>query len=177
MPLQPRRRLTKDTHYVVTDADTRRVVVVGRPLPVNRNDCKAWEESGARTAADPTATIADGGHPGTGLVIPHRRRSGDDLPDRKQHTASPTSRFARVEHVLARMKTWQILRNCRFKGNSVYRALLGIATDCTTSTSTDSPEAPATPTRTPLTGKPSGQPTCSVTSSLPQAGSVSQCHP
>lgn len=33
---------------VVIDADTRLVVVVGRPLPGNRNDCKAWEESDAK---------------------------------------------------------------------------------------------------------------------------------
>lgn len=35
-------------HQVVIDADTRLVVAVGRPLPVNRNDCKAWVESGSR---------------------------------------------------------------------------------------------------------------------------------
>lgn len=38
-------------HQVVMDADTRLVVVVGRPLPGNRNDRKAWEESGAKAAA------------------------------------------------------------------------------------------------------------------------------
>jgi hypothetical protein len=37
-------------HQVVIDADTRLVVVVGRPLPGNRNDCTAWEESGAKDA-------------------------------------------------------------------------------------------------------------------------------
>lgn len=37
-------------HQVVTDADSRLVVVVGHPLPGNRNDCKAWEESGAKAA-------------------------------------------------------------------------------------------------------------------------------
>jgi DDE superfamily endonuclease/DDE family transposase len=31
-------------HQVVIDAGTRRVVVVGRPLPGNRNDCRACEE-------------------------------------------------------------------------------------------------------------------------------------
>ncbi len=35
-------------HQVVIDADTRMVVAVGRPLPGNRNDCKAWELSGAK---------------------------------------------------------------------------------------------------------------------------------
>ena len=28
-------------HQIVIDADTRRVVVIGRPLSGNRNDCKA----------------------------------------------------------------------------------------------------------------------------------------
>jgi hypothetical protein len=58
-------------HQVVIDADTRLVVVVGRPLPGNRNDCKAWEESGAKAAVGTAMTIADGGYPGTGLVMPH----------------------------------------------------------------------------------------------------------
>ncbi len=71
-------------HQVVIDADTRLVVVVGQPLPGNRNDCKAWEESGAKAAVGRPLTIADGGYPGTGLVMPHRRREGEDLPDWKK---------------------------------------------------------------------------------------------
>ena len=54
-------------HQVVIDADTRLVVVVGRPLAGNRNDCKAWEESGAKAAVGKTLTIADGGVVGLGL--------------------------------------------------------------------------------------------------------------
>lgn len=73
LALQPRKRFAKDTvlivdgtlvptrdhsvaeqsknyrystnHQVVIDADTR-LVVVGWPLPGNRNDCRAWTESG-----------------------------------------------------------------------------------------------------------------------------------
>ncbi|MGW0477617.1 transposase [Streptomyces coeruleorubidus] len=156
MSLQPRRRFAKDTvlivdgtlvptrdhevaeqsknyrystnHQVVIDADTRRVVVVGRPLPGNRNDCKAWEEYGARAAVGRTTTIADGGYPGTGLVMPHRRRRGEDLPDWKAaHNKSHKQVRARVEHVFARMKTWKILRDCRLKGDGVHHAMLGIA--------------------------------------------------
>lgn len=111
--LQPRKRFAKDTvlivdgtlvptrdhtiaarsknyrystnHQVVIHADTRLVVVVGRPLAGNRNDCKAWEESGAKAAVGKTMTIADGGYPGTGLVIPHRRERGQaELPDWKE---------------------------------------------------------------------------------------------
>lgn len=63
------------------DADTRLVVVVGRPLPGNRADCKAWEESSTKAALGKTTTIADGGYPGTGPAMPHRRRNGEELPD------------------------------------------------------------------------------------------------
>ncbi|MBQ1112833.1 transposase [Streptomyces anulatus] len=116
-------------HQVVIDADTRRVVVVGRPLPGNRNDCKAWEESGAKTAVGSTVTIADGGYPGTGLVIPHRRERGQAelTPWKEEHNRSHKQVRARVEHTFARMKTWKILRDCRLKGAGVHHAMLGIA--------------------------------------------------
>ncbi|ROQ69239.1 hypothetical protein EDD93_3736 [Streptomyces sp. 840.1] len=50
---------------------------------VNRNDCRAWEESGAKAAVGKTMTIADGGYSGTGLVMLRRRR-GEELSDWKQ---------------------------------------------------------------------------------------------
>ncbi|WP_432008877.1 transposase [Streptomyces bacillaris] len=156
LALQPRKRFAKDTvlivdgtlvptrdhsvaersknyrystnHQVVIDADTRLVALVGRPLAGNRNDCKAWEESGAK-AVGKTTTVADGGYPGTGLVIPHRRKRGQsELSDRKEeHNKSHKQVRARVEHVFARMKTWKILRDCRLKGDGVHHAMLVIA--------------------------------------------------
>ncbi|WP_037601771.1 IS5/IS1182 family transposase [Streptacidiphilus rugosus] len=115
-------------HQVVIDADTQLVVVVGRPLPGNRNDCKAWAESGAKAAVGKTITIADGGYPGTGLVMPHRRSPGGELCDwKREHNRSHKQVRARVEHVFARMKTWKILRDCRLKGDGVHHAMLGIA--------------------------------------------------
>ncbi|MFI6423172.1 transposase [Streptomyces sp. NPDC050842] len=115
-------------HQVVIDADTRLVVVVGRPLAGNRNDCKVWEESGAKAAVGKTLTIADGGYPGTGLVIPHRRKRGQtELPAwKEEHNKSHKQVRARVEHVFARMKTWKILRDYRLKGDGVHHAMLGI---------------------------------------------------
>jgi hypothetical protein len=80
-------------HQVVIDADTRLVVVVGRPLPGNRHDSRGWEGSGAKAAVGNTTTIADGGYQGTGLVIPHRKAKGQaELPDWKRNTTGPTSR-------------------------------------------------------------------------------------
>lgn len=115
-------------HQVVIDADSRLVVAVGRPLPGNRHDSRAWAESGAKAAVGNTTTIADGGYPGTGLVMPHRRRPGEELPDWKQaHNKSHKQVRARVEHCFARMKTWKILRDCRLRGDGVHHAMLGIA--------------------------------------------------
>ncbi|MFJ9685099.1 transposase [Streptomyces bacillaris] len=116
-------------HQVVIDADTGLAVVVCRPLAGNRNDCKAWEESGAKAAVGKTLTIADGGYPGTGLVIPHRHKRGQsELPAWKEgHNRSHKQVRARVEHVFARMKTCKILRDCRLKGDGVHHAMLGIA--------------------------------------------------
>ncbi|GAA3660727.1 hypothetical protein GCM10023079_56350 [Streptomyces chitinivorans] len=117
-------------HQVVIDADTRLVVAVGRPVPGNRNDCKAWEISGTKDAVGTTPTvIADGGYRGTGLVIPHRREKGQtDLPDwKEEHNASHRTVRARVEHTFARMKGWKILRDCRLRGDGVHHAMLGIA--------------------------------------------------
>jgi hypothetical protein len=97
-------------HQVVIDADTRLVVAVGRPF--RRHN----------------ATNANGGYPGTGLVMPHRRRRGKDLPDWKEaHNKSHSRSAPRVEHVFARMKTWKTPRDCRLKGDGVHHATLGIA--------------------------------------------------
>ncbi|WP_041999916.1 IS5/IS1182 family transposase [Streptomyces sp. AcH 505] len=113
---------------VVIDADTRAVVVVGRPLPGNRNDCLDWPESGAEAAVGNTTTIADGGYPGTGLVMPHHRRKGEELPAWKQdHKKSHKQVRARVEHAFPRMKTYKILRDCRLRGDRVHHAMLGVA--------------------------------------------------
>lgn len=72
-------------------------------------------------------TIADGGYPGTGPVMPCRRRKGEELPDSKQaHNKAHKHVRARVQHVFARMKTWEILRGCRPKGDGIHHAMIGI---------------------------------------------------
>ncbi|MER6094089.1 transposase [Streptomyces bluensis] len=116
-------------HQVAIDADTRLVVVVGRPLPGNRNDCKAWELSGAKDLVGNATVIADGGYRGTGLVIPHRRERGQgELPAwKEEHNISHRKVRARVEHAFASMKSWKILRDCRLKGDGVHHAMSGIA--------------------------------------------------
>jgi hypothetical protein len=103
-------------------------VVVGRPLPGNRNDCKAFGESGAEHACRNHDVIGDGGYIATSAIIPHRRRPGENLPGWKtEHNASHRRVRARVEHAFARMKTWKILRDCRLRGDGVAVAMSGIA--------------------------------------------------
>jgi hypothetical protein len=115
-------------HQVVIDADRQLVVAVGTPLPGNRNDCKAFGESGAEHACRNHDVIGDGGYIATSAIIPHRRRPGEDLSDWKEaHNASHRQVRARVEHAFARMKTWKILRDCRLRGDGVAVAMLGIA--------------------------------------------------
>ncbi|GAB2744870.1 hypothetical protein GCM10027072_46100 [Streptomyces bullii] len=66
---------------------------------------------------------------GTGLLLPHRRERGQaELPAwKEEHNASHRKVRTWVEHVLARMKAWEILRDCRLTGDGVHAAMLGIA--------------------------------------------------
>ncbi|MFD7321758.1 helix-turn-helix domain-containing protein [Streptomyces sp. NPDC059875] len=62
------------------------------------------------------------------LVMPHRRRAGEELPDwRQAHNKSHKQVRTRVEHAFARMKTWKILRDCRLRCDGVHTAVLGVA--------------------------------------------------
>ena len=117
---------------VVIDADTRLVVAVGDPQAGNRNDCIAYGSSGADRATRGAHVMADGAYRGPncpGVIIPHRRRTADEvLPAWKEaHNASHRRVRARVEHVFARMKNWKILRDCRRRGDGVAHATRGVA--------------------------------------------------
>ncbi|MGY3340907.1 hypothetical protein ACVW0K_007006 [Streptomyces filamentosus] len=68
-------------HQVVIDADTRCVVVVGRPLPGNRNDCKARALSGAKDAVG-RATVQDPHPRKATLKIPVVLRARISAPNR-----------------------------------------------------------------------------------------------
>ncbi|GGZ77166.1 hypothetical protein GCM10010344_50240 [Streptomyces bluensis] len=64
-------------HQVVIDADTRRVVVVGRPVPGTWHDSRGWEESGAKAAVGNTMSArAKNCPPGRSNTIEHTSRSG-----------------------------------------------------------------------------------------------------
>jgi len=115
---------------VVIDANTRLTVAVGKPTPGNRNDCRAYTDSGIDQHCKGARVMADGGYQGNPAVImPYRKpRDGSNLPDWKDDLNTVHKRIrARVEHSLAHMKSWNILRNCRRKGQGVWYATRGIA--------------------------------------------------
>lgn len=108
---------TKNYRYsidlrAVIGADTRLVVVVGRSLLGSRADCEAGEGPGTKAAVGKTTTIADGGYPGTGPVMPHRRRKGAELPGwKREHSNSHKQVRACLDHVFARMEGWKTLHD------------------------------------------------------------------
>jgi len=114
---------------VVIDANTLLVVAVGNPLPGNRNDCRAFTESTVDRSCVGATVMADGGYQGTGVIMPYRQRSdGTALPAWQEELNTVHRRIrARVEHALAQMKNWKILRDCRRKDNGVWLAALGVA--------------------------------------------------
>lgn len=114
---------------VVIDANTRLTVAVGGPTPGNRNDCRAFRDSGVDRQCRGATVMADGGYQGNPEVImPYRKPAGGELPTWKTDLNTVHKRVrARVEHALAHMKSWNILRNCRRKRHGVWYATRGIA--------------------------------------------------
>jgi DDE superfamily endonuclease len=74
--------------------------------------------------------MADGGYQGNPRVImPFRKpRDGSDLPEWKDDlNATHRTVRARVEHTLARMTCWKILRDYRRAASTLSEAVSGIA--------------------------------------------------
>jgi hypothetical protein len=116
---------------VVIDANTRLTVAIGQPLPGNRHDARAYSESGVDEQCRGGHVIADGGYLGNpGVIVPYRKPAEGQppLPQWKQARNTVHKRVrARVEHALAHLKSWNILRNCRRKRDGVYYATSGVA--------------------------------------------------
>jgi DDE superfamily endonuclease len=111
---------------VIICADRRHVVTVGRCWPGNRNDVVVARATVAHLLTGERVTLGDGGYRGIPTTItPARNRSGRIIHD-DNYRAHRRIR-ARVEHVPARLKDWQILRQCRRRGHSINHSLQIIA--------------------------------------------------
>lgn len=121
---------------VVANVD-RKVVQIGEAWPGNRNDIIVAR---ATVKLPPDAiTLTDGGYRSfPGATTPPRLDRPQPLtlfstdarpPDAEALAALVEHRRirARIEHVLARMKDWQILRQCRRKGDGINQAVRAVA--------------------------------------------------
>jgi hypothetical protein len=100
---------------IVVRAKDRTMVAVGMPRPGNRNDIVAYQNT---VAKDPAAV----GHRGAPEIRGLDRKIVKDAAYRRFRR-----RRAVIEHVIARMKDYQVLRQCRRKKNATDYATAGVA--------------------------------------------------
>jgi len=115
---------------VAIDANTRLVVALGDPQPGNRHDTVVYRSSGINAKLAGRASMADGAYRGNPeVIIPYRKpEDGSALPQWQQDVnAVHRSVRARVEHTLARMKEWKILRDYRRAARTLTDTASGIA--------------------------------------------------
>ncbi|MFD3333881.1 transposase family protein [Streptomyces sp. NPDC058700] len=113
---------------VIIDADTRLVIAAARPVHGNTADAKAWLDSGLARHCEGVTVLGDGAFINTGLVVPHRKRPGRALLAGQEEDNPEHRRVrARVEHALARMKHYKILRGCRQRGDGLHHAVQAVA--------------------------------------------------
>jgi hypothetical protein len=90
----------------------------------------AYRDSGINSKLAGRPTMADGAYRGNSeVIIPYRKPAdGSDLAQWKQDlNAEHRSVRARVEHALARMKEWKILRDYRRAAHTLTDTAAGIA--------------------------------------------------
>jgi DDE superfamily endonuclease/Helix-turn-helix of DDE superfamily endonuclease len=110
---------------IIICAHRRRVIVAGQCWPGNRNDVIVCRHTAAHLLDD-RVVLGDGGYRGiTSITGPKRDETGCIVDD--QHYRAHRRIRARVEHVIARLKDWQILRQCRRRGDAINHSLQIIA--------------------------------------------------
>ncbi len=115
---------------VAIDANTRLVIALGDPQPGNRNDTLAYRSSGINTQLAGRAVIADGAYRGNPeVVIPYRQPTDGTAMAQWKEDLNVVHRSvrARVEHTLAQMKVWKILRDYRRAAHTLTDTASGIA--------------------------------------------------
>jgi hypothetical protein len=81
---------------VVIDADPRLVVAIGDPTPGNRNDCRAYTDSGVDQQCRGAKEKADGGYQGNAEVImPYRKPARGNRRYRNgKRTSTPSTKVS-----------------------------------------------------------------------------------
>ncbi|MGH3555104.1 MAG: transposase family protein [Mycobacterium sp.] len=111
---------------IIICADRRRIVVAGRCWPGNRNDLIVARHTVAPLLSAERQVLGDRGHRGIATITTPRRDHTGRLI-RNDHYRTHRRIPARVEHVIARLKDRQILRQCRRHGEAINHSLQIIA--------------------------------------------------
>lgn len=83
---------------------------ISDPVPGNRHDKKAIEESGTLDVIDITNAVADKGYQGTDAMIPKKKPQNGELTDADKEYNHQVNRIRYVvERAIANIKTWRIL--------------------------------------------------------------------
>ncbi|MDM3929832.1 transposase family protein [Mycobacterium intracellulare] len=110
---------------IIICSHRRRVIVVGQCWPGNRNDVIVARHTVVQLL-DHRVVLGDGGYRGIRAITgPQRDHSGRIIHD--AHYRKHRRSRARVEHVIARLKNWQILRQRRRRGQAINHSLQIIA--------------------------------------------------
>ena len=115
---------------VVIDAHTRLVVALGDPQPGNRNDTIVYRTSGIDAKLAGRPVMADSAYRGNpDVIIPYRTPADrSELPEwKKDLNRHHRIVRAQVEHALARMKCFKILRDYRRAAHTLTDTASGIA--------------------------------------------------
>jgi hypothetical protein len=98
------------------------VLAVSPCWPGNRNDVIVAGHTVAHLLDGTPPILGDGGYRGiTTITTPRRDETGRIIRD--DHYRTHQRIRAPVEHVIARLKDWQILRQCRRRGDAINHSL------------------------------------------------------
>jgi Helix-turn-helix of DDE superfamily endonuclease/DDE superfamily endonuclease len=110
---------------IIICAHRRRVVAAGRCWPGNRNDVVVARHT-VTHLLDGRVVLGDGGYRGiASITTPRRDKTGRIIHN--DHYRVHRRLRARVEHTIARLRDWQILRQCRRRGHAINYSLQIIA--------------------------------------------------
>ena len=111
---------------IIIDARRRTVITVGAAWPGNRNDVVVARATIAHLLTGQHQILGDGGYRGIASITSPRRGPDGRIIRDDSYRAHRRIR-ARVEHVIARIKDWQILRQCRRHGEAINHSLQIVA--------------------------------------------------
>lgn len=133
VPAHDRSRTSKSKNYrrsvnvqVVAQRATRRIVAVTDPVPGSRHDARVFKESGLGGQLPGVRVIGDGGYQGVDGVTSPKRGPGNRIVRDEDYEVFKRKR-ATAEHVIARWKDWQVMRQNRKRGTNINDAVRATA--------------------------------------------------